>query len=70
MNLGPNKIFCEGRMKISYMLGVSFPKKKEKHTRFINLLWAFTSQNFFQDTWIDISKVHINIRRTSGQNAL
>ena len=29
MNLGPNKIFCKRRLKISYLLGVSFPKKNE-----------------------------------------
>ena len=47
MNLGPKKIFCKRRLKISYLLGVSFPKKKEKYTRFNNLLWAFTSQKCF-----------------------
>ena len=42
------------------MLGVSFPKKKEKYTRFISLLWAFSSQKMFNDTSTDTFKVYTN----------
>ena len=60
MNLGQYKIFCKCRLKISYLLGVSFPKKKEKYTRLISLLWAFSSQKMFNDTSTDTFKVYTN----------